>query len=29
MFILLKIKYIGADYITVGKLQRLNQNDKN
>ena len=29
MFILLKIKYVGSDYTTIGKLQRLNLSDKN
>jgi hypothetical protein len=29
MFILLKIKYPNNEYVTIGKLQRLNQNDKN
>jgi DNA polymerase type B, organellar and viral len=28
MFILFKVKYIGTDYTTIGKLQRLNKNDK-
>lgn len=29
MFILLKIKYKGSDYTTIGNLQRLNKEDKN
>ena len=28
MFILFKVKYIGSDYVTIGKLQRLNFSDK-
>ena len=28
MFVLFKIKYKGTDYATIGKLQRLNVNDK-
>lgn len=28
MFILLKIKYKGSDYTTIGNLQRINKLDK-
>lgn len=29
MFILFKIKYVNNEFSTIGKLQRLNSNDKN
>ena len=29
MFILFKVKYQGSDYVTIGNLQRINQNDEN
>jgi hypothetical protein len=29
MFILLKIKYVNGEFATIGKLQRLSQEDKN